>query len=185
MWVNIIFINTLGKEEALSNISAIPRQKQHTWLEQIELSLKQVGAAVIARTECGLMWQISENRIGKPYYQSHSLTTRTSSLPGKHIPFHIIWQMCLIPKKMFFMVWLFWFCFFRKGEKKTPNPTKPRNVKKFNQYYPIFLPSSGCSQLIDIAQAVLEQTNQSHHGIVTGSASLEPMISYHFFFFSF
>lgn len=62
------------------------------------------------------------------------------------------------------------------GEKE-----KKRNVGKFNQYYLIFLPSSGCSQLIDIAQAVLEQTNQSLPGTVTGSASLQPMISYPFF----
>lgn len=58
------------------------------------------------------------------------------------------------------------------GEKKK------KKVEKLNQYYLIFLPLSGCSQLIDIAQAALEQTNQSRHGTVTGSASLQPMISY-------
>lgn len=66
MWMNVIFINTLGKEKSLSDICAVPRQKQHTWLRQIELSLKTVGAAVTARAECGLMWQISENRTENP-----------------------------------------------------------------------------------------------------------------------
>lgn len=56
-------------------------------------------------------------------------------------------------------------------------------MEKLNQYYLIILPLSECSQLTDIAQAVLEQTNQSHHGTVTGSASLQSRISYLFFFF--
>lgn len=99
-------------------------------------------------------------------YQTHALTTRTSPLPGKCIPFRKTWHICLNPMKMFF-----W------GGKKN------ENVEKFNQYYLIILPSSGCSQLIDIEQTVLEQTYQSHHGTVTGSASLQPRISYLFFFF--
>lgn len=57
---------------------------------------------------------------------------------------------------------------------------KKKGVEKSNQYYLIFLPSSGYSQLIDIAQAAIEQTNQSQHGTVPGSASLKPMISYFF-----
>jgi len=77
-----------------------------------------------------------------------------------------------LPKVFYSKENVFW------GEEK-----KKRNEEKFNQYYLIFLPSSGCSQLIDIAQAVLEKTNQSCHGTVTGSASLQPMISYLFFSF--
>lgn len=68
--------------------------------------------------------------------------------------------------------------FFFGGEREGEE-----NMEKLNQYYLIILPLSECSQLTDIAQAVLEQTNQSHHGTVTGSASLQSRISYLFFFF--
>lgn len=35
-------------------------------------------------------------------YQTHALTTRTSPLPGKCIPFRKTWHICLNPMKMFF-----------------------------------------------------------------------------------